>query len=771
MAFCGDIDEISRARILGWAMDSEDPDAALELGVVVNGRVVGHCRADRLREGLRESPEPSTAGRHAFSHDFDPPLCVFERHEIMLTAEPFGALPAPFARVLPRPKGTPLTPIIVTSIDGSGTTALMGEFARHSAIVVADPHPHEVKLLAYYASALRALLVGQDQERSIRLDATLDGDGYRIGRNPHSNPGFLGVAGEGRTMLQRLFEEDIPDTLRATFQGFIARYYDILRIGQTKESAQFFAEKSELDAIARAGARAFFGRIKEVVVVREPLDELCSAMAAWKLGAAEALDRLKTTLPRLEEIRRTAQADTLFVRYEDLVLQPGPTRRDIHRFLGLSEDESATEASGGSNDSVARWKTELRPFEVEACAAAFQSYRELFGYPALEAATKPGAAARSAAPPIEKLVDIVPGPDSPIRLYLGHGWSGVEEGFIWTNAAEAWINFERSETQSDYLVRILGMPFVDARRLPAQRVGVEVNGQPVAEVTLRDLETLEYRLPWSLVSKRPRIAVRLRLPDAASPLDVTGVGDLRQLGLSLRRLSLFRIAADQPAAEFPEPALPAWAGPTAAPCEALPDMLKFESLGQNCEFGLAQRRCGVDTLGLLRFSNTPLPILLRALRARFEGMGGPGTLEVKLAGNGREYMVEDKLFGVVQHAWVLVGEDTPERIGVRESRRVPRLVVKLIEELALAEKIFVFHSVEPISLADALELAAVLRTFGPNTLLWVDLADASNPPGRVARMAPGLLKGFMDRFAPAENAHDLSLDCWVAVCHAALRLV
>ena len=56
MAFCGDIDEISRARILGWAMDSEDPDAALELGVVVNG-VRG---------------QDATYGNYAYSYNYYP---------------------------------------------------------------------------------------------------------------------------------------------------------------------------------------------------------------------------------------------------------------------------------------------------------------------------------------------------------------------------------------------------------------------------------------------------------------------------------------------------------------------------------------------------------------------------------------------------------------------------------------------------------------------------------------------------------------------------
>jgi hypothetical protein len=33
-----------------------------------------------------------------------------------------------------------------------------------------------------------------------------------------------------------------------------------------------------------------------------------------------------------------------------------------------------------------------------------------------------------------------------------------------------------------------------------------------------------------------------------------------------------------------------------------------------------------------------------------------------------------------------------------------------------------------------------------------------------------LLKGYIDRFAPGENAHALSLECWTALCRNALAL-
>jgi hypothetical protein len=66
-------------------------------------------------------------------------------------------------------------------------------------------------------------------------------------------------------------------------------------------------------------------------------------------------------------------------------------------------------------------------------------------------------------------------------------------------------------------------------------------------------------------------------------------------------------------------------------------LLQFESLGDNCELGLVQRRAGVEPLGLFRFAGAPLRHLIRALETRFAGMADPAHVRVQPE-NG-EYMI------------------------------------------------------------------------------------------------------------------------------------
>ena len=54
-------------------------------------------------------------------------------------------------------------------------------------------------------------------------------------------------------------------------------------------------------------------------------------------------------------------------------------------------------------------------------------------------------------------------------------------------------------------------------------------------------------------------------------------------------------------------------------------MLRFESIGEDCEFGSVQRRYGAEPLGLLRWNDASYPALAAALEQDFAGCGEPET--------------------------------------------------------------------------------------------------------------------------------------------------
>ena len=345
--------------------------------------------------------------------------------------------------------------------------------------------------------------------------------------------------------------------------------------------------------------------------------------------------------------------------------------------------------------------------------------------------------------------------------FLGWGWSQAEARHTWTIGHSSRVDFPRPAVAGTYLMLLEISPFLWDQQA-GQCLTVFVNGSDVANFVVSKGGAFECTLPWSLLEHREWTAVTFEHPDAAKPSAVAGVHDNREIALAFERLSLFRQLEHS---EAPCTAPRLHEGEALATHEL---MMHFESVGQNCEFGLVQRRCGAEPLGLLRFASSPLPVLMAALRARFEGLGEPGRLHVQASRD--EYLVIDRRFGLLYHAWVKIGEADPEEILRREEKRLPFLRRKLIKDLEEGRKIFVYHGMEPLSRPLMLSLLLAVRAYGPTTLLWVELKNDAHPAGTVEWVTRGLLKGYMDRFAPVENAHDLSLDFWVVLCRNAYSL-
>lgn len=382
----------------------------------------------------------------------------------------------------------------------------------------------------------------------------------------------------------------------------------------------------------------------------------------------------------------------------------------------------------------------------------------------------PGAAGRAATGMDAPLASLEFGHTGNAGSFQAAGWSRGEQGYTWTNAATAELLLPRPEVPGRYLVRAHVAPFLAAGRITSQRVAVAINGIALGEVTIAGPVVVDCDAGWETLSREDAIRIGFTLPDAARPSEVAGhPNDTRLLGLSFQRLWLTGpLAGPAAAVEIPAEDVVEPDAKAESPAALAGLMLQFESLGENCEFGLVQRANGAEPLGLFRFASAPLPLLLRALAARFVGMGEPGNLLIEVSPNGREYMVLDKRFNFRYHAWAAVDDKTPAEVLAREVRRLPFLIRKLIDDLAEGSKIFVYRSLDPMGPEDAAVLVQAIRAYGPGTLLWMDLADADHPPGTVIRLGDGLLKGHMDRFAPGENAHDLSLECWNTVCTAAV---
>lgn len=374
--------------------------------------------------------------------------------------------------------------------------------------------------------------------------------------------------------------------------------------------------------------------------------------------------------------------------------------------------------------------------------------------------------------------------------YLGGGWARAEADFTWAVGSESHLILPRAKEEGECVLTLDVVPFVRDPELCTQRLIVSVNGTVVGSSVIYRPSLLGYRIPAELMRSGEKALVTLLHPDAGRPVDFGGSTDDRQLAFSISEAKLFRLtgAADAKAARLPvglrlqcervavvgeEPVqdLARWAEErTGLTLSQL--AIRFESLGENCEFGLVQRRCESEPLGLLRFSSTFLRNLIRGLDNGFDGLGDPEEIDPRLEGSGpqKEYMIHEKRFGLVYHTFVYEGQRSVWLMREQESARLKFLRRKFMEELEVAEKIFVYKRNSTVSEEEVLPLFLALNRHGANRLLWVVQADDAHPPGTVEVTMHGLLKGYIDRFAPDENAHDFSFDGWMRVCANAYLL-
>jgi hypothetical protein len=210
----------------------------------------------------------------------------------------------------------------------------------------------------------------------------------------------------------------------------------------------------------------------------------------------------------------------------------------------------------------------------------------------------------------------------------------------------------------------------------------------------------------------------------------------------------------------------------------------FESLGANCEFGQVLRQTGNEVPTLFRWTGLVSPeALIAILDADLRGLFSFDDLVPFNAD-----MVLDVRAGVMWHSQMRSGTVDHERdsslenlrfIFPEEARRAQhkqelRVMDYLCEmtrrSLRADHVIFVYKPL-PTNLdfdeGVASRVFDALNRRGSHKFLFVTEAQSYEKAGSVKVIRPGLVHGFIDRFAPGYDTADVSLDCWLSICREA----
>jgi hypothetical protein len=373
---------------------------------------------------------------------------------------------------------------------------------------------------------------------------------------------------------------------------------------------------------------------------------------------------------------------------------------------------------------------------------------------------------------IEQVQHLEFGKSGQSDKYVGLGWSLAEPTHRWMIGAFSQLTVGPVVAGASHILILDLEPLLSPPTLTSQNLSLSIDGVPFAQTELTNGGRYGYRLPPELITSDGDLTISFDHPNAARPSDISAQKDYRTLAISVSNLELWHVEGEVDTA-----LIAGQGGLSITELEQRVGMpadefvARFESLGDNCEFGLIQRRCGSEPLSLLRFTNTLLPTLIRGLQNGFQGMGEPKDLSFRLEDKVKpEYIIQEHRYGLVYHTFRYKGEIDEKKFIVSESARIKFLLRKFTEDLQAGEKIFVCKRNVPISEEEILPLLTALNAYADNALLWVVPADGKHPPGWAGWVMPGLIKGYIDRFAPNENAHDLSLNPWLEVCANAYEL-
>jgi len=363
-------------------------------------------------------------------------------------------------------------------------------------------------------------------------------------------------------------------------------------------------------------------------------------------------------------------------------------------------------------------------------------------------------------PCLTVLADIDFGEGGNSEAYRLGGWSNQEPDFIWGEGQSSEIRLPETLGWSEVLLELDLFPCILPPYRTVQRLRLRSGEREIGGLDVTTSGTVTIVPPpgldWASLHKLTFIH-----PDGIVPADFHGRTDGRCLSIAFRRI-VFRGRRAPQAGELSDKEM----------------ILKFEGLGgtsQGCEFGLVQREFGAEPVGLLRWTGMTALSLAAALEADFEGVGTPEQtiLDYFQWPTHREYRTEDRRFFINMHTWVKEDEKPYDAMFRMMCRRLTFLREKLLDDLTRAEKIFVFKMGDHICTTEEIgRIHAALRRRGPNTLLYVRIADDAHPSGMVERIRDGLLIGYISHFnqSPDGEVRPVAFDEWRAICREALRI-
>jgi hypothetical protein len=373
---------------------------------------------------------------------------------------------------------------------------------------------------------------------------------------------------------------------------------------------------------------------------------------------------------------------------------------------------------------------------------------------------------------------------------LVSGWRHDREGNAWSDRRESCLELPAPIEPGTYYARIAFTPLFIRTKLHAQRITIVVNGCVVGQFHTGTAIDIIVPLPEEITKDTESLNFAFVAPDGYPMHVLDGSPAPYFLSFLLRRIEICSVGEGaharllmmrQDDITLPQPIAQS-ARFLNEEYDVLLDALRgqyeiaiseimslFESLGDNCSFGLAQRKAGAEPLSLLRFGNTPLASLTLALDDEFKALMQNSEIQLRREINSdAEWELHVDRYGIRWHTGVIAAAADEDTVFAQQSVRLRYLRRKFYETLRSGRKILTISRAEPLKhdnvypvanelplweekpeplrAAEILPPLLKLNEYGYNTVLFLTRCEHGRQPGTVEMIAPGFLRGYVDDF-------------------------
>lgn len=268
-----------------------------------------------------------------------------------------------------------LSPLLITTLGRTGSSALLGTLGMHPQISVYKPFEQEARYIGYYLQMFKTLSSAKSWQAPLGYATEFVSQEQLIGNVNSSH--FLHYCVYEK-MWDYFYNKYVPNLFKFCNTQLSKLYREVAKL-DGKNSPLYMAEKfvfgNELQEV-----KLLFPKAKEIVLIRDPRDTYASILAFNKKNGKLAFGReffednqgylVEAFIPnvmKLYDYWSANRSSVLLVRYEDFIQNPHETLIKICNFINIKSspvliDDLIAKAKEYNHDAQAAHQTSESPF-------------------------------------------------------------------------------------------------------------------------------------------------------------------------------------------------------------------------------------------------------------------------------------------------------------------------------------------------------------------------------------------------------------------------